>query len=302
MRSDGQNKAGFKDVILSGAKITGQVSMTGATFDGKLDAASLEAGDLLMRSEGQNKAGFKGVILAGAKITGQVFMTGAAFDGALYAYSLEAGGDLFMRDAHYADKADLVFAHVGGSLDLRGARLAGLDLSGASIAGDFMLGGSHPSAVWIGKNGKPGALNLRNAHIGNLMDAQDAWPAQRQLHLDGFTFAHLGGFSGETGPEMRKRRMDWWDSWARLDPDYSPFPYAQLAAALTSAGDREAAAEFVISAASANVRKHGSDTIGAPGSSRLHFATWSATGLAPIPSVLSIGCSASHWLARRFCG
>jgi hypothetical protein len=35
--------------------------------------------------------------------------------------------------------------------------------------------------------------------------------------------------------------MDWWDKWARRDPDYSPAPYAQLAAALTSVGDRDGA-------------------------------------------------------------
>ena len=39
--------------------------------------------------------------------------------------------------------------------------------------------------------------------------------------------------------------MDWWDkNWARLDPDYSPTPYAQLAAAWTNAGDRDAADEI----------------------------------------------------------
>jgi hypothetical protein len=38
--------------------------------------------------------------------------------------------------------------------------------------------------------------------------------------------------------------MGWWDNWARRDPDYSPTPYTQLAAALTSAGDRDAAYEI----------------------------------------------------------
>ena len=77
------------------------------------------------------------------------------------------------------------------------------------------------------------------------MDAIDAWPAQEQLHLDGFSFNHLGGFEGETEPVMRSRGMDWWDNnWARLDPNYTPAPYAQLAAALTSFGDRDAANEI----------------------------------------------------------
>ena len=63
MRSEGQNKATFKDVILAGAKITGQVYMTGASFDGALNAGSLQVGgNLVMTSQGQNKASFKDVI------------------------------------------------------------------------------------------------------------------------------------------------------------------------------------------------------------------------------------------------
>src|SRR3984893_15090439 len=246
MGSLAQNKASFKEVNLRGAKITGQISMIGASFDGTLDADALQVGgNLFMRSEGQNKASFKEVNLRGAKITGQIDMAGASFEGKLDAYSLRAGGDLFMRDARYARAVVMFFANVGGNLDLRGAPLASLDLSGASVTGDLRLGGSHKAAVWTGNTGEPGALTLRNTHIGNLMDAQDAWPAQGQLHLDGFTFGHLGGYEGETGPEMRARRMDWWDkNWARLDPDYSPAPYTQLAAALTSAGDRDAANEI----------------------------------------------------------
>ena len=244
MRSEGQNKASFKGVDLRVARITGQIDMTGASFGGTLDANSLEVGGHLhMSSDDQNKANFKDVVLAGAKITGQIEMAGASFDG-IDANSLEVGGHLFMPYANCVGKVNMVFAHVGGNLDLRGATLAGLDLSGASIAGDLRLGGSHQPAVWAGNEAEPGALNLRNTHIGNLMDEKNAWPTKGHLHLDGFTFAHLGGFAGETGREMRARGMDWWDNWARRDPDYSPAPYAQLAAALTNAGDRDAANEI----------------------------------------------------------
>ena len=232
MYSDAQNKASFKDVILRGAKVAGQIAMTGASFDGELDAYALQVGgDVLMDSEGQNKASFKDVDLRGAKVAGQIAMTGASFDGELTAEFLEVGGSLFMRDANCAQAVDMVFAHIGGNLDLRGTTLPNLNLSGTSVAGDLRLGGSH----------EPGALNLRNTHTGNLVDAKDAWPAKGKLHLDGFGFNHLGGYEGETGPEMRARGMDWWDQWARLDPDYSPAPYAQLAVALTNAGDRDAA-------------------------------------------------------------
>ena len=240
-----ENKANFKEVDLSGAKITGNVGMGGASFDGALNANHLQVGgNLLMRSDAKNRANFKNVDMTGAKITGQIDMTGASFDGTLNADSLQAGGDLFMRDARYARAVVMFFAHVGGNLDLRGATLDSLDLSGAQIAGDLRLGGSYKPTVWTGEKGEPGALNLHNAHIGNLMDAKDAWPAQGHLHLDGFSFNHLGGFAGDTGPEMRARGMDWWDNWARRDPGYSPAPYAQLAAALKASGDRDAANEI----------------------------------------------------------
>ena len=97
-------------------------------------------------------------------------------------------------------------------------------------------------------------------------------PAQGQLHLDGFSFNHLGGFEGETGPEMRARGMDWWDNWARLDPDYSPAPYAQLAAALTNAGDRDAANEIRYLGRERE-RESQQKGLGLAGCSRPHFAT-----------------------------
>ena len=218
--------------------------MTGASFDGTLDADALQVGgSLFMRSDGQNKASFKDVDLGGAKITGAIYMNGASFDGTLNAEGLQASNDLSMSDVYCIKETDMMFAHIGGNLDLRGATLPGLDLSGASIAADLDLGGP-ASTVWTGQDGEHRALNLRNTHIGNLADAKYAWPVQGQLHLDGFTFGHLGGFAGDTEPEMRDRGMEWWDDWASRDIKYSPAPYAQLAAALTNAGDRDAANEI----------------------------------------------------------
>jgi uncharacterized protein YjbI with pentapeptide repeats len=253
MRSDGQNKASFKGVDLNGAMVKGPIDMTGANFGGTLTACNLHIeGDLYMRSAGQNKASFKDVNLRGANITGQVAMVGATFDGMLEAEALQVGSHVLMRDVYCADRVNISSAHIGGSLDLRGATLlARLDLPDASVAVDLALGESGHTAVWKEKNGEAGDLNLLNTHIGNLADAQDeqpekkdAWPQKGHLHLDGFTFNRLGGIVGETGPQMRKRSMKWWDDWARRDPDYSPAPYAQLAAALTNAGDRDAANEI----------------------------------------------------------
>jgi hypothetical protein len=232
-------------VHLDGAKVTGQVSMIGASFDGTLDATNLQVGgDLYMYSSSRNWASFKNVSLLDAKIGGQISMTVATLEGKVKADSLQVGGDLFMRDIACTDQILMVFAHVGGGLDLRGAALAGLNLSGASIATDLALGEPGKPAIWKGKKAEPDTLTMRNTHIGNLVDVLGAWPKRGHLHLDGFTFNHLGGLVGERGPEMRARGMEWWDDWARRDPDYSPTPYQQLAAALTNAGDRDAANEI----------------------------------------------------------
>ncbi|MGB6697649.1 MAG: hypothetical protein WBE80_02710, partial [Methylocella sp.] len=58
-----RNGAVFKsEVRQSAAKIDGDVDMTGASFDGTLNAEALQVGEaLLMYSDGQNKASFKDV-------------------------------------------------------------------------------------------------------------------------------------------------------------------------------------------------------------------------------------------------
>jgi hypothetical protein len=243
MQFDGEHRASFKKVDLNGAKIAGSISMIGANFDGVLFAGMLQVdGNLFMGSLFEYKASFKAVFLPGAVIRGQLNMSGASFDRAVNFVSSQVGGDLNMTDASCADKVDMSFIHVGRDLDLRSAGLGDLDLSGASIIGALRLGGAHEPADWKTSHRTSGILDLRNAHVGNLVDAEKgAWPAKGQLRLDGFTFGHLGGFEGDLGSERRKQEIESWDNWARLDTDYSPASYAQLATAFTNSGDRDAA-------------------------------------------------------------
>ena len=220
---------------LEDATIAGQVDIEGATFEDDLNADMLRVGSsLFIRSTDKDKASFKNVILSGAKIAGVVDIYDATLEN-LTADTLQVGSDLIMEltDA----KSSLKFAQIGANLDLRGAILHKLDLSGASVSGDFRSG----AATWTSETGHSVVLNLRNAHVGNLVDARDAWPARGQMRLDGFTFGRLGGIEGDTGQEMRERGMEWWDQWARRDTHYSPTAYTQLAAALTASGDKDAA-------------------------------------------------------------
>jgi hypothetical protein len=244
MNSDDQNKARFKYVDLTNAKVAGHVQMGGASFDGALDAGLLQIGGVLrMASIPPNMPTIfkKDVNLNGAKITGTVNADGASFEGKVNADSLRIGGDLFMRYACHADKGVMAFANVGGNLDLRGATLADADLSGASVAGELRLDGQKFPHCRTGSGTPLDVLNLRNAKAGSLMVASDALTVPQRLRLDGFSFGRVGGFEGDTEPQQRRRSIKWWDNWARLDPDYSPTPYAQLAAAFTNSGDRDAA-------------------------------------------------------------
>src|SRR5262249_42539331 len=119
-----------------------------------------------------------------------------------------------------------------------------------TIGSDLEIGEPGYIAIWRTENDEPGDLKLRNTHAGNLMDEKEAWPEKYtdpkrgHLQLDGFTFNHLGGFAGESGPQTRDRGIESWDEGTRRAPDYNPAPYAQLAAALTNAGDRDAANEI----------------------------------------------------------
>src|SRR5262249_25550452 len=171
------------------------------------------------------KASYKRVNLRGAKVSADVDIEGAVFDGELYADALKVEGSFLVRHTTANQPINLVFARIGGNLDTRGATLAELNLSGASIAGDLLLGRfgrSSATTSWRAMESKPGRLDLRNSRVTNLIDAKDPWPTKGFLHLDGFTFSHLGGFEPDSG---MRGGMVRWDDWIRRDPKYSPAPY-----------------------------------------------------------------------------
>jgi hypothetical protein len=68
MGTTGQTKTVFKAVDITGAKVTGDVSVDGATFEGDLKALATQVGlSLFMGATGQNETSFKGVDLSGQK-------------------------------------------------------------------------------------------------------------------------------------------------------------------------------------------------------------------------------------------
>jgi uncharacterized protein YjbI with pentapeptide repeats len=238
-----ESRSSFKDITLRNVTAAGGIEFTDATVAGHLTANSLSTGgDLILVGEPPGEAHFQDIVLGWGHVGGNLLLTGAKVDGAVSGDSLHVGQSLFMRGAQFFEPLNLVFLHVERSLDMRAATVAKLDLSGAVVGGEFRLDGVGKPR-WTLRDGGPGDLVLRNTHIGDLMDARDAWPTPGHLSLDGFAFDDLGGFEGESGTEMRARGMRWWDNWARLDPKYTPTPYTQLAAALSKSGDPDDANE-----------------------------------------------------------
>jgi uncharacterized protein YjbI with pentapeptide repeats len=256
--TDYKNKASFKTVNLGGAKITGDVSLNGAAFDGDvlLDNAKidgyLDMSNAAFAFDGSSEAApFKELNLVGATVSRDIQMTYAAFDSHvnLNADMLQVGGNMLMQSIFSSSNLiTMKFAKIGGSLDLRSAHLHRVDISGAAISGDLRLGRLVrdaplvPPTTWNEAPNDHSNLNLDNTRITNLVDLQDAWP--KDLNLDGFSFVHLGGSEGDTAKTMRDRGGEQWDSWIRRDPNYSPGPYEQLAAAFVAMGDRDAADEI----------------------------------------------------------
>jgi hypothetical protein len=246
MRSTNAHRATFKSVDLGGLRTTGVLQMHGSWFDGPLSASNMQiGGDLMMGFGEDNKRKgfndniqptvFRSVVLWGTRVGGQLIMEGSVFREDVSANTLEIGGHFNLSNVLSRQRMDLRFIRVGGNLDASSAMFADLDLAGAYIKADLTLSDQGTGRATGWSKVPPGDLNLRNAQAGNLMDVQQAWPEKDHLHLDGFSFARLG----------ERRTARWWDeNWIKLDNQFTPGPYEQIAAALNAAGERSAAEDM----------------------------------------------------------
>jgi hypothetical protein len=231
------HKTSFKNIILSSAKVGGDIKMQNSDINGSLNAYNVQVGGYLTLMDTHFSAKSN---IAQAQILGVANFDKARFDEGLEAYGLQVGGYLSTRNAIFGSTLNMAFSKLGNNLDVRNATIANLDLSGASVAAELQLGSHDHRPNWKTKDGKNGSLNLRNARVGTLMDTEQAWPSKGHLLLSGATFGHFGGSEGQTERDMLRRGAEWWDEhWAELDPNYSPSPYEQLAIAFTAIGDRD---------------------------------------------------------------
>jgi len=223
------------DVNLLSAKIGGHLSMVGSIFGKSVAVTGAQVGQSLLLHNG---ATFKGdVNLVGTKIEHNFSMDHTTFDGMVNADSLRVGEHLFIRHAIFRKPTSLIFARVGGNLDLRGTTFVNLDLTGTTIAKDLRLAGQGSTVKWDAPGQDNAAFKLRNVQVGALQDSPDSWPFA--IDLEGFSYGHVGGLGAAGTDDARNRSVADWTAWLKKSSPYGPQPYVQLANVLIAAGRRD---------------------------------------------------------------
>jgi hypothetical protein len=257
---------------LLGVNITGQLICRGAKLTGKdndgnaLLADGMKAGGDVLLDQGFTAAG--AIRLADADITGQLNCRGAKLTGkdndgnALVAFGMRVGADVLL-DQEFTAAGSLSFqsVHVGGSVELRPAALAGsgqvaLDAAGAQITGEL---------AWAPDSQVAGQVNLEGTTVGDLVDdwgkgrPDGFWPTGGQLRLDGLTYARLGGDQQATA----EQRLEWIrGQYRRSAAGWLGFvsqPYEQLAKIYRQTG-KDSDARKVAIARRVHLRRYGSLT------------------------------------------
>ncbi len=235
------------EIYLAYAKIDGTLDIAGSTFYKDLNATSLQVSKGLT----MDGASFKGqVILLNARVDGIMNMDNSTFDGTLIAESIHVLRTLFMRYSKFTQPVNLKFSHISGDLDLSGSELVTLDMSGAIVGQELRLSGRRGAAKWRHSNATTSVITLRNARIGTLQDSIQSWPDR--VDLEGFSYEHLGGFTGPSQSNANSRTITEWISWLQKSTyagkSFDPGPYTYLARILTVSGKRDYAADLQFAA------------------------------------------------------
>ncbi|MFQ5965915.1 MAG: hypothetical protein ACE5KZ_16745 [Candidatus Scalinduaceae bacterium] len=226
----------FREVDLRSAKIGGQLSIISSKFKGKMNMNNMQVKSQLLIRDGVE---FSDVDLSGATI-GCIDMRETNFSGMLDMDSIQVGSHLLMRNSNVEEQLKLIFAKIGGGLDISGSILSSLDLTNTRINNELCLG----SSVYIPTKWENGSkLILRNTEVGALQDLPDAWPDE--LELVGFTYTRLGDFGVGESYSIAKRDISWMKEWLEKQASYSPQPYEQLGNILREAGYKNKAIDIL---------------------------------------------------------
>ena len=191
----------FKNLILRGANIDGQVNLTGARVTGNLDLDSLIVGSSLFLNYGD----------ISKKVDAQYIQIARKLD---------------LRGASLAGM-DLTAATIGGELSL-GCLLPAKDRP-SETSGDGL---SNESNTFTSSWREGSRLLLRNAVADAVQAVPNAWP--EDIDLNGFVYRTIGVQC--EGFEYSEWRSDTLITWLARDKPYTPQPYEQLASVLRGMG------------------------------------------------------------------
>ena len=125
-----------------------------------------------------------------------------------------------------------------GEVVLSGTRVEGslhLDKTVLSNSTGHALNGQRmridQALVWKDVEVRDGKVSLNGAHVGELDDHPDDWPAAEALLLDGFTYDRIKGKVSNT-PERRR----WVENGSYFDEEFRPQPFTQYAKFLRETG------------------------------------------------------------------
>lgn len=164
-------------------RVDGVLSLSGSTFEGPLNMASIDvASHLFMHEESTFKSR---VNLNSASIGGQLAMAGSTFEDRLNMHHLKVADSLFMRDrATFKGDVELASARIGMNLDLvnstfrsnlfmRGASVGGrVTMDGATLEGPVNLDSAVVASHLFMRDKATfkGELNLRCAKVGGRLE------------------------------------------------------------------------------------------------------------------------------------
>ncbi|MFI5912205.1 hypothetical protein [Dactylosporangium sp. NPDC051541] len=238
---------GLRDARVAGAArlhhivVGGGLDLSGTAFGGAVDLRrAVVDGDARI---GHGSTYAAGVSIDGARIAGDLNVAlstahaaspeepairanGATIGGGLWAHGTVAEGMIMLiglrAEGAITLQRTVVRVAEGSALLLIEARTAML-----SVRLD-------PSST--------GAVSLRDAHVGRLVDDPTTWPPGCTVELAGLTYDRISRRSDDTKAWTARERLAWM---ARFDAGFTPGPYDQLAAALRRDG-REGEAREVL--------------------------------------------------------
>jgi len=176
-----------QDLVLRYAKMP-LLSLEGS-WTKKISADSLNVEGGLFLTNGFHAEGE--VSLTGATIGGNLEADGGTFKNsngdALSAAGIKVTGSVFLRNGFTAEgTVRLRVAEVNGQLEVYDARLDALDFEAAHITGPFFW-----QNIPKDPERRVPYLNLTNAKVGSLSDEEASWPEKGRLRLDGFVYDRI---------------------------------------------------------------------------------------------------------------